>query len=159
MEDEKEKVRAREREGMDYRWMTKWAEKPKKAGLQAVVERVLCAGSAAGSTLRKVVQNVMPLRRFFVTRGTRYLSIGPASLRPGDKVFVIAGCNFPLILGEVADENGTGTGEFELVGEAYVHGIMAGEAISWMKEPGFSEDGIHSNLPETCGIWREIVIR
>ncbi|KAF6839369.1 heterokaryon incompatibility protein [Colletotrichum plurivorum] len=119
MEDEKDKVRARERKGMDYRSMTRWAEKPKKAGLQAVVERVLCAGSAAGSTLGKVVQNVMPLRRFFVTRGARYLSIGPASLRPGDKVFVIAGCNFPLILREVADDNGAGTGEYELIGEAY----------------------------------------
>ncbi|KAF6818395.1 heterokaryon incompatibility protein [Colletotrichum musicola] len=119
MEDEKEKVRAREREGMDYRSMTRWAEKPEKAGLQAVVERVLCAGSAAGSTLGKVVQNVMPLRRFFVTRGARYLSIGPASSRPGDKVFVIAGCNFPLILREIAYENGAGTGEFELIGEAY----------------------------------------
>ncbi|KAF9869243.1 hypothetical protein CkaCkLH20_13288 [Colletotrichum karsti] len=160
MEDEREKNEVRE-QLVGQLWGNETGEYESQAreiALQVIIEKVLCAGSAAASTVAQVVQNVMPLRRFFVTKGERYLGIGPASARPGDKVFVIAGCNFPLILREIADENGDGTGEFELVGESYVHGIMAGEAISRMKETAWWEGVVRWLFPKTVK-WTKIVIR
>lgn len=96
-----------------------WMKKKHATELQGIIERVLCAGSAGEKTVAQVVQNIMPLRRFFVTKGERYMGIGPASLKLGDKVYVLAGCNFPLVLREILDENGDRNGEFELIGEAY----------------------------------------
>lgn len=96
-----------------------WMKKRHATELRGIIERVLCAGSAGEKTVAQVVQNIMPLRRFFVTKGERYMGIGPASVKPGDKVFVLAGCNFPLILRDIVDKNGDRNGEFELIGEAY----------------------------------------
>ncbi|KAK3698212.1 hypothetical protein LTR37_017037 [Vermiconidia calcicola] len=61
------------------------------------------------------------------------LSMGPGGeccvLHPdveeGDGIFVIAGCSVPLALRPV---RGT-TGQYQLVGPAYVHGAMDGEAV------------------------------
>lgn len=58
---------------------------------------ILCASSAADSTTSDIVQNVMSLRRLFVTKNERYMCIGPAVLRSGDKVFITTGCNFHII--------------------------------------------------------------
>ncbi|KAI1410744.1 HET-domain-containing protein [Hypoxylon sp. FL1857] len=41
----------------------------------------------------------------------------------GDEVFIILGCDLPMLL------RPTTTGEYEVVGDCYVHGIMDGEAI------------------------------
>ncbi|KAH9233416.1 hypothetical protein K456DRAFT_1838489 [Colletotrichum gloeosporioides 23] len=90
-----------------------------RSDLRHIVDMTLCASSAADSTTSDVIRNVMPLRRFFVTKHERYMCIGPAALRPGDKVFIIAGCNFPIILREKVSSYGRSTGRFELVGEAY----------------------------------------
>ncbi|KAJ4152488.1 hypothetical protein NW754_004284 [Fusarium falciforme] len=54
-----------------------------------------------------------------------YLGSGPQDLMVGRSVWLLSGCPTPLILREV------GGGEsFKVVGEAYVHGAMFGEAIS-----------------------------
>ncbi|KAL3298884.1 heterokaryon incompatibility protein [Colletotrichum asianum] len=100
----------------------------------------------------------MPLRRFFVTKHERYMCIGPAALRPGDKVFIIAGCNFPIVLREKVSSYGRSTGKFELVGEAYVHSIMAGEAISKIRETTWWEDLLWSR-PLKRARWREVAIQ
>ena len=60
-------------------------------------------------------------RRFFITRKGR-LGLGPREIRIGDKVVILKGCYMPLVL--------RADGEFRiLVGEAYVSGIMRGEAF------------------------------
>jgi len=41
---------------------------------------------------------------------------------PGDQVFVLLGCSWPVVLNEV-------NGGYRLIGKAYVHGIMNGEAV------------------------------
>ncbi|KAN0071429.1 Heterokaryon incompatibility protein (HET) domain containing protein [Elaphomyces granulatus] len=62
-------------------------------------------------------------RRLFRTDGN-YLGIGPESLQKGDQVWVIAGATVPMILRK------SESGHWRLVGEAYVHGIMNGEAVN-----------------------------
>ncbi|KAK2052889.1 hypothetical protein LY76DRAFT_687595 [Colletotrichum caudatum] len=125
--------------------------------LTGVVERALCAGGPGEKTKREVIENVAPLRRFFVTRHERRACVGPASARPGDKVFVIAGCNFPIVLREGAPGPNGEAGMFELVGEAYVDGIMTGEAIAEMKAPAWWER-LAWWLPLKEVRWSEVVI-
>jgi hypothetical protein len=52
-----------------------------------------------------------------------YLGMGSVSVEPGDQVWVLKGGDVPLILRPVKD------GRYRLIGEAYVHGIMRGEAL------------------------------
>ncbi|CAI0654522.1 unnamed protein product [Colletotrichum noveboracense] len=137
-------------------WWLK-ASRP-RSDLRHIVDMTLCASSAADSTTSDVIRNVMPLRRFFVTKHERYMCIGPAALRPGDKVFIIAGCNFPIILREKVSSYGRSTGRFELVGEAYVHSMMAGEAISKIREIIWWEDLLWSR-PLKRVRWREVAIQ
>jgi len=50
--------------------------------------------------------------------------IGPSDTSLGDRVCILLGCTVPVILGE-----GKRKGVSRVVGEAYVHGIMDGEAM------------------------------
>lgn len=62
-------------------------------------------------------------RRFVITeRG--YLGLTPDQPRQGDVLAVLYGGELPVIL-HAFKENG----EYQLVGESYVHGIMNGEAL------------------------------
>jgi hypothetical protein len=65
--------------------------------------------------------NVLWHRSFFAT-DNGYMGLGPNALEVGDVVCVLFGGNVPFIL---RPKNGV----YQLVGEAYVHGIMEGEAI------------------------------
>ncbi|KAE8378567.1 hypothetical protein BDV26DRAFT_304208 [Aspergillus bertholletiae] len=67
-------------------------------------------------------------RRLFVT-GKRHLGLGPASMVDGDEVWVIPGAGAAFILRPVNQEKEEEGTSFRLVGEAYVHGIMNGEAV------------------------------
>ena len=62
-------------------------------------------------------------RPFITTQG--YLGLGPERLEKGDLICIFFGGNIPFILREGHE------GQYELVGETYVHGIMHGE---WMKD-------------------------
>ncbi|RSM07899.1 hypothetical protein CDV31_008391 [Fusarium ambrosium] len=64
------------------------------------------------------------VRRVFRTQ-QNYLGNGPGAARPGDQVWVLAGGRVPFVLRPQEEK-----GKFELVGDAYVHGIMHGEAVS-----------------------------
>lgn len=68
-------------------------------------------------------------RRLFMTR-KGYLGIGPRMMETGDSIFVLAGGRTPFLMrrGEVMLANRNCKG-YELVGDAYVHGIMFGEAM------------------------------
>ncbi|KAE9363194.1 hypothetical protein N431DRAFT_357128 [Stipitochalara longipes BDJ] len=63
------------------------------------------------------------LHRSFAMTQKGYLALVPRSTVPGHLVCVLRGGNVPFILKSKAD------GYFELVGEAYVHGIMDGEFV------------------------------
>jgi len=64
-------------------------------------------------------------RRIIITR-KGYIGLGHAQSRPGDQIALLAGCSVPIILRE--RERGQPEAGYTLVGEAYVHGIMDGEA-------------------------------
>lgn len=59
---------------------------------------------------------------FVTSKG--YLGLGPQHLQADDVVSIIQGAVTPFIL------RPTGDGRYQLVGEAYVHGIMDGEALT-----------------------------
>ena len=61
-------------------------------------------------------------RMAFVSR-SRLIGLGPNSMAPGDKVFIILGKDVPIVL------RGAGEGRYRIVGEALVHGIMGGELM------------------------------
>ncbi|KAI9773498.1 MAG: hypothetical protein M1839_002080 [Geoglossum umbratile] len=61
-------------------------------------------------------------RRLFRT-DRNYLGIAAQSLQKGDVVWVLAGAAVPVVLRRLP------SGNWKLVGEAYVHGIMNGEAV------------------------------
>ncbi|KAH0559693.1 hypothetical protein GP486_003790 [Trichoglossum hirsutum] len=61
-------------------------------------------------------------RRLFSTEGN-YLGIAAQSLQKGDTIWVLAGAAVPVVLRPLPN------GNWKLVGEAYVHGIMNGEAV------------------------------
>ena len=61
-------------------------------------------------------------RRLFVTE-KGYIGLGAKSVQTGDKVFVFPGGLVPFVLRTSKE------GYYRLVGEAYVHGIMRGEAL------------------------------
>ncbi len=79
-------------------------------------------GTPAFYELQTQIQGVQFARHLFITANKR-LGCGPKSARPGDEVWILAGGRVPYILRPAGDQ------EYELVGEAYVHGIMHGEVV------------------------------
>ena len=74
-------------------------------------------------------------RRFFVT-GAGRVGIGPRCMQPEDIVVVLRGSKWPFILRKKGDG-------YWLLGAAYVHGIMDGEAVQIHKAQGGSEEVFH----------------
>ena len=60
-------------------------------------------------------------RMFRIAKG--YLGIGAKALQPEDEVWIIGGADTPMLFRKHAN------GLYRLVGEAYVHGVMYGEAV------------------------------
>lgn len=62
-------------------------------------------------------------RRMFLT-SKGYYGLGQETLRPGDQIILLEGGDSPFIAREIGL-----LGYYELIGEAYVHGIMHGEHL------------------------------
>lgn len=87
-----------------------WALSRTKYTVEKDFESLLTAG-LVDENKDDVLRNVMGHRRFLITnRGD--MGIGPAGTVPGDEIFIIAGCNFPMVLRRENDY-------YVLVGEAY----------------------------------------
>lgn len=56
------------------------------------------------------------------------LGLGQPSLQTGDALWIIPGISTPMVLRSIGAEN-----RFNVVGPAYVHGIMFGEAVRWAR--------------------------
>jgi hypothetical protein len=106
-----------------WQWKDEVAEnrKSKPAVSNAVT---IDAGSVSAQAWRYItaLNNFCPKRSFFVTSEGR-IGMGAGEMREGDKVCVFFFCPTPYILREDA-------GRTLFVGEAYVHGLMHGEALS-----------------------------
>ena len=96
---------------------------------QLVVEEAdkLIMGSMSG------VGVVGKTRCLFRTRDQNFLGLGPDRLRVGDEVWLLKEAFTPFVLRR--RENG----QFTLVGEAYVHGIMHGEWLERKGDDGFDK--------------------
>jgi hypothetical protein len=70
----------------------------------------------------RLMANRCSNRKLFAT-GKGYLGLGPAAILTGDIIAVILGLDTPLVLRR------SGVDGYQIVGEAYVHGIMDGEAM------------------------------
>jgi hypothetical protein len=64
-------------------------------------------------------------RAFFITEDER-MGLGPGLAQVGDEVCVFGGAPVPMVLRPVAQGN---DGQHQVVGDAYVHGLMNGEAF------------------------------
>ena len=71
-------------------------------------------------------------RRFFITR-RGHIGSGPPDMRIGDMVCILLGAKAPMILREVSPKP-----TYELVGPAYIDGIMHGEAIARLDQVGLA---------------------
>jgi hypothetical protein len=65
------------------------------------------------------------MRRLLISDNDRWLGLAPMDAQVGDKIVLLGGGKVPYIL---RPKDGTETGCYELIGDAYVHGIMDGEA-------------------------------
>jgi hypothetical protein len=68
-------------------------------------------------------KTIIQSRRLFLTDGN-YLGIGAQSAQIGDQVWIVSGPSTPFVLRPMQN------GRYKLIGEAYVHGIMRGEAVA-----------------------------
>ena len=92
---------------------------------------------------------------FFVTKGqgeqAGRMGMGPAGMQLGDVIVVLKGGNMPFVLRwlQIEADNGHTEerdlegGRFELVGPAYVHGIMEGELVLGGFTTGPSWQSVH----------------
>lgn len=79
------------------------------------------------------VRNITWNRKFFTSEGD-LLGLCPAATTQGDLVCILYGCSVPVILRRHEDG-----GYFELIGEAYVHGKMDGEAMAYIGDGSIVE--------------------
>jgi len=64
------------------------------------------------------------MRKFFVSKDEGWLGLAPMEAELGDRIALLEGGSVPYILRpKIGKET-----EYELIGDAYVHGIMDGQA-------------------------------
>jgi hypothetical protein len=100
------------------------------------------SSSGAYSTAGATITGAHPatFRRRLIVTQKKYLGLAPEHVTPGDVVTILMGAQLPIILRGVDSH-------YVLIGEAYVHGIMDGEAAP--KE----ESEVHAVSSEEFEIW------
>ena len=63
-----------------------------------------------------------------------HIGLGPEGMQSGDTIAILYGCQWPVVLRPLQK-----TGEYKLLGMAYVHGIMDGEAVREHKAKGLED--------------------
>jgi hypothetical protein len=83
----------------------------------------------ASNVLYESLCGMIPNHAFFITK-TGYIGIGPPNTQSGDQVWVLYGGQVPFILrrSNLCSIKTESRG-MQLIGDAYVHGIMDGEAV------------------------------
>lgn len=86
-------------------------------------------------SLYESVCGIVPNQAFFTTK-KGYIGVGPPESRPGDEVWVSYGGQVPFVLRKINQRNDLEkVRQRELVGNAYTHGTMDGEAVQAPHEP------------------------
>lgn len=89
------------------------------------------------SSVRLHIVRVYRKRCLFRTRAGR-LGLGPQSVRPGDGVWLVAGSRTPYLLRKKEQGEGEARERLGFLGEAYVHGVMYGEAAAAITKENMS---------------------
>ncbi|KAL1597723.1 hypothetical protein SLS60_008209 [Paraconiothyrium brasiliense] len=92
-------------------------EKFRRGGSVAIPELNTITGLLLEA--RELVRDITLWRRLFDTTGG-YLGLGPRYIQKGDSICILHGCQFPMVLRPLGES-------WEIVGEAYIHGLMDGE--------------------------------
>jgi hypothetical protein len=98
----------------------------KSGGLQLAIDPAV-----AERYIGEIKVKARDRKPFVTTKG--HLGLGPDHVEPGDVIAVLIGCQVPFALRKSAD------GKYEIVGEAYVDGIMDGEAVVRRENVGVVE--------------------
>ena len=77
-------------------------------------------------------------RALFLTR-RGYQGVGPMGMEAGDLVVILWGCDLPVVLRPLEQKD-----PYQVVGTAYVQGVMWAEAVRWNEDAG--EDGKTYNV-------------
>ncbi|TQN67654.1 Heterokaryon incompatibility protein 6, OR allele [Colletotrichum shisoi] len=106
--------------------------RPEREALRREIMLSGCTAKEAGEALEAAAQvlinRVFPMRAaldLVLARGGRYVGMVPEGCEAGDEVWMLKGCNAPFVLRRSAEREGAR----RIVGAAYVHGIMSGEAV------------------------------
>ncbi|KAH8588895.1 hypothetical protein B0O99DRAFT_638208 [Bisporella sp. PMI_857] len=75
------------------------------------------------ASFQERLQYVM-FRRMIRTKQRRYIGLASGDIRQGDEVWLLEGSKVPLIIRKRIEGHGS------LIGDAYIHGIMYGEAFN-----------------------------
>lgn len=84
---------------------------------------------------KTVYSNALHVRLFRTAKG--YLGVGSASIKEGDRVCIASGSRVPLVLRQrqvIAEGMPADALRYELVGAAYLHDHMHGEALDSLRE-------------------------
>ncbi|KAN0099553.1 HET domain containing protein [Hyaloscypha variabilis] len=98
----------------------------KSDGIQTGID-IIMAGKYCGEIGAKSHK-----RKPFVT-AKGHLGLGPDNIKPGDVISVLIGNQVPFVLRKIIE------GKYQVVGEAYVDGIMDGEAVAERESVGTIE--------------------
>ena len=79
-----------------------------------------------GRTFERDVLRMATNRQFAITE-KRYMGWIPVDARKGDKICILMGGQVPFVLRPIS--GGGGGGEYQFIGEAYLHGLMDGEGM------------------------------
>lgn len=88
---------------------------------------------------------IASLERSFIFTERGHMGLAPDWCKPGDAIAIMGGGAVPMVLrpvGEVASKEGD-VPVFEVVGEAYVHGVMDGQALDAKGRTGSDLDDIY----------------
>ncbi|OHE97350.1 hypothetical protein CORC01_07405 [Colletotrichum orchidophilum] len=120
------------------------AARPERDNLRREIMMSGCSAQEANEALEAAAQvlinRVFPLRAaldLVLAKAGRYVAMVPEGSEAGDEIWVMKGCNAPFVLRKSKDREGLR----RIVGAAYVHGIMDGEAVEGVEE--FEPVSIH----------------
>lgn len=112
--------------GDDERMLNAWWDSAFKPSATSQADRLASEGRPIETTVW-----IASLERSFIFTDGGYMGLAPDWCRTGDAIAIMGGGAVPMVLrpvGEVAAQGGD-TPVFEVVGEAYVHGVMDGQAF------------------------------
>ena len=121
-----------------YRRATDWNDLSKFEQWQAWFPSYSAAGlNSEIAPVQVAFKSVAASRRFVVTK-KGLMGFGPPTCRQGDAVVVLFGGRVPYILRLLSQSESSVNTSYSVLGDAYVHGIMDGEALN----------GLHGDLDE-----------